>query len=209
MTISAARPGSRPVVETRPMRHPDLSDERQMGRRGWWLVVMNMLVPGSAQILAGNRRLGRFGLGATLTGWILLLVAAGLALFARSALVWLFTGPVSWILLTLLQVLLIGYAVLWLVLTIDAIRLVRLVKVPVVSRFALPIAALVVLSLLGGAAVYGSTVAAASRGTLTTIFGNSGPSLPPATGTTTSCCSEPTVATGETPCALTASRWCR
>ena len=153
-----------------------------MGRRGWWLIVMNALVPGSAQVLAGNRRLGRFGLGATLVGWLLVLIAAGLALFARSSLVWLVTGPFSWIVLTLVQVLLLGYAVLWVVLTIDAIRLVKLVKVPTISRFAIPVAALLVLSLVGGGAVYGSTVAASRRGTLSTIFGNSGPSLPPSDG---------------------------
>lgn len=182
MTLAAPRAAGRQLIETRPLRHPDLGDERFMGRRGWWLVVMNVLVPGSAQVLTGNRRLGRFGLGATLVGWLLVLIAAGLALFARSSLVWLVTGPLSWIVLTLVQVLLLGYAVLWLVLTIDAIRLVRLVKVPTISRFAIPVAALLVLSLVGGGAVYGSTVAASSRGTLSTIFGNSGPSLPPSDG---------------------------
>ena len=35
-----------------------------MTKRGWWLVLLNLLVPGSAQVLAGNRRLGRIGLGA-------------------------------------------------------------------------------------------------------------------------------------------------
>lgn len=182
MTYAAPRVAARPLIETRPLRNPELTDERFMGRRGWWLVALNALVPGSAQVLAGNRRLGRFGLGATLVGWLLLLVAAGLALFARSGLVWLATGPLSWLLLTLVQVLLLAYAVLWVVLTIDAIRLVKLVRVPTISRFALPVAALLVLSLAGGAAVYGSTVAASSRGTLSTIFGNSGPSLPPSDG---------------------------
>ena len=118
MTLAAPHAparGGRPLIETRPLRHPDSADEATMGRRGWWLVVLNALIPGSAQVLAGNRRLGRFGLGATLLGWFLLLIAAGLALFGRSALVWLAVGPLSWIVLTLVQVLLIAVVAFWLV----------------------------------------------------------------------------------------------
>ncbi|MGF2948511.1 LCP family glycopolymer transferase [Microbacterium alcoholitolerans] len=185
MTLAAPRAserGARPLIETRPLRNPDAGDAGQMGRRGWWLVVLNVLIPGSAQILAGNRRLGRFGLGATLLGWFLLIVAGGLALFAQPALVWLFAGPLSWIMLTLVQVLLLGYVVLWVVLTIDTLRQVRLVKVPPISRWALPVASILVLALVGSGTVYASTVAASSRGALTTLFGSGGPSLPPSDG---------------------------
>ncbi|WP_309128000.1 LCP family protein [Microbacterium sp.] len=185
MTLAAPRtsaPGARPLIETRPLRNPDLGDAAMMGRRAWWLVVLNALVPGSAQVLAGNRRLGRIGLGATLAGWGLLVLGAALALFARPVLIWMVSGPLSWIVLTLAQVTLIGYAVLWLVLTVDALRLVRLVKLPTVSRWVVPIASLLVMALAGGGAVYASTVAASSRGALDAIFGNSGPSLPPSDG---------------------------
>ena len=43
-----------------PVRYPDLRDPSVMTRRAWVLVVINLLIPGSAQLLAGNRRLGRF-----------------------------------------------------------------------------------------------------------------------------------------------------
>ena len=46
-----------------------------MTRRAWWLVALNILIPGSAQLVAGNRRLGRFGVGATFTLWLLGAVA--------------------------------------------------------------------------------------------------------------------------------------
>ena len=185
MTLAAPHAsarGGRPIIETRPLRYPDTADEATMGRRGWWLVVLNALIPGSAQVLAGSRRLGRFGLGATLLGWFLLLVGAGLALFGRGVLVWLVVGPLSWFVLTLVQVLLIGYAILWVVLTVDALRLVRLVRVPTVSRWAMPVASVLVLSLAASGAVYGSTVAASSRGAIGSIFGGGGPSLPPSDG---------------------------
>jgi hypothetical protein len=47
-----------------------------MTRRAWWLVVLNILLPGSAQVLAGSRGLGRFGLRAFLS-FVLLLVLTG------------------------------------------------------------------------------------------------------------------------------------
>ncbi|WP_158252272.1 hypothetical protein [Cryobacterium sp. Y29] len=34
-----------------------------MTRRAWWLIVPNIFVPGSAQVLAGSRALGRFAGG--------------------------------------------------------------------------------------------------------------------------------------------------
>lgn len=186
MSVAAPSATSRqgaPLVEPRPLRNPDAADPAFMGRRGWWLVVMNVLVPGSAQLLAGrNRKLGRFGLGATLIAWLLVIAAAIMAIFAQQALVWFVTGPLSWVVLTLAQVLLIGYALLWVVLTLDTLRLVRLVKVPPISRVAIPVVALLVVGLLGGGAGYAASIAGASRGALGNIFGNSGPSVPPSDG---------------------------
>jgi hypothetical protein len=129
VTLAAPRLAGQPLIETRPLRHPDTADSATMTKRGWWLVVLNVLLPGSAQVLAGSRRLGRFGLGATLTAWFLVLVAIGLALFARPTLLWLTVGAgwFSGVVLTVVQVLLVGYLILWIVLTFDTLRLARLV----------------------------------------------------------------------------------
>ena len=183
MTIAAPRATNfhaRPLVETRPLRHPDTDDSAFMGRRGWWLVLMNVLVPGSAQILAGgNRKLGRIGLVATLVSWALVLFTLAAALFARPVLIWVAT---NWFTLTALQVLFIAYALLWVVLTLDTLRIVRLVKVPTPSRFAIPVVALLLLGLVGGGAAYAATVAGSSRGVIGDIFGLSGISVEPSEG---------------------------
>ena len=55
-------------------------------------------------------------------------------------------------------------------------------KLPTITRWAAPIASLVVLALVGSGAVYASNIAADSRGALNALFGNSGPSLPPSDG---------------------------
>ncbi|WP_255305131.1 LCP family protein [Microbacterium sp. 3J1] len=184
MTLAPPRGATRPLIETRPLRRPDTSDASMMTKRGWWLVLLNVLVPGSAQVLAGSRRLGRFGLGATLLAWFLVVVAAGLALFARPVLLWLTVGGgfFSAALLTLVQVLLVAYVVLWIVLTFDVLRLVRLVKVPGLSKFAIPLVALLLLGLVGGATAYAASVVGSARNTISSIFGQSGPSLPPSDG---------------------------
>ncbi len=75
-----------PMIEARPLRNPDASSVEVMTRRGWWLVVLNFLLPGSAQVLAGNRRLGRFGLGATLVMWTVLVLSGLFALLSPSVL---------------------------------------------------------------------------------------------------------------------------
>lgn len=184
MTLAPPRATRRPLIETRPLRHPDSADSGMMTKRGWWLVAVNLLVPGSAQVLAGNRRLGRFGLGATLVSWVLAIVALGLALFARPVLLWLTIGGgfFSAAVLTIVQVLLVGYVVLWVVLTFDTLRLVRLVKVPGVSRLAIPVVALVLLGLVGGGAGYAATAVGSVRNTIGSIFGQSGPSVQPSDG---------------------------
>ncbi|MBQ3358021.1 MAG: LCP family protein [Microbacterium sp.] len=184
MTLAPPRAGGRPLIETRPLRHPDSTDAGAMAKRGWWLVALNVLIPGSAQIIAGNRRLGRIGLRATLLAWFLVVVAAGLALFARPVLLWLTVGAgwFSALVLTLVQILLVVYVVLWAVLTFDVLRMVRLVKVPTASRFAIPVVALILLGLVGGGAAYAATVVGSTRNTISSIFGQSGPSLPPDDG---------------------------
>ena len=161
-----------------PLRHPDVSSARLMTKRAWWLVGLNILLPGSAQLVAGDRRLGRVGVLTTLLLWLLLVIVLVVYLVAPSAIYTLFTQSGS---LTLLQVALIAYAVLWVVLTLDTLRLVRLVKAKPDARGW--IAAFTILVLVGitGTAGYASVVAGSARGALGDIF-SAGPSQPPVNG---------------------------
>lgn len=163
---------------TTPLRHPDASSPREMTKRGWWLVALNVLLPGSAQLVAGDRRLGRVGILATLVLWLLAVVTLLLLLVAPSTVYTLATQAGS---LTVVQVLLILYALLWIVLTLDTLRLVRLVKALPNVRTWIAAAAVVVLAGLTGTVAYGSVVAGSARGALGDIFA-AGPSEPPADG---------------------------
>jgi len=122
-----------------------------MTRRGWWLLILGWLIPGSAQALAGSRRLGRFGLGTTLLLWTLLIaLAAGLLLWPAGTLT-ILLFPVVMI---VAGALIVGYGVLWIVLGIDTLRLVRLVKVSSPSRYLIAILAVIAMVLTGSGAAY-------------------------------------------------------
>lgn len=178
------------VVEERPMRYPDAASRAVMTRRGWWLIALNFLIPGSAQVLAGNRRLGRFGIATTLVLWVLLIIALLFALLAPTAglsiitSAWLpdWLGLLRPLPLLIAQGLLIVYAVLWAVLTIDTLRLVRLVKTGTWARFAIAVVAIALMVVASGTAAYASTAVGTVRSTISTIFGASGPTVPPSDG---------------------------
>lgn len=163
---------------TSVLRDPDRTDTPFMTKRAWWLVGLNLLVPGSAQVLAGNRRLGRFGLGATLVLWALVVVGVAVAVFARGLLLDIATN--TWVLGGAVIVLLF-YAVLWLVLTLDTLRLVRLVRVAPAARAFVAGFSVLALAAVSGTAAYGAVSAGAGIDLLDTVFAE-GPSQPPVDG---------------------------
>ncbi|BDZ53775.1 LCP family protein [Agromyces marinus] len=161
-----------------PIRYPDTRSRPLMTRRGWWLVVLNILIPGSAQSLAGSHRLGRIGLGATLVLWTLLGIALVMRFTAPAVLYSLLANSVM---LWVLAILLVGYGVLWVVLTLDTLRLVRLVKTDPSARGWLALVAAGVMVLVSGGAAYGAYVATTASGFLSSVF-VAGPSEPPVDG---------------------------
>ncbi|WP_137843437.1 LCP family protein [Microbacterium sp. 2FI] len=182
-TMAPPRPTSptapAPLVRERPMRFPDASSPALMTRRGWWLVVLNFLFPGSAQVLAGNRRLGRIGLVSTLVMWVLVIAAVLSGMLGRSMFLAIAT---NWFALLFAQALLFAYAVLWLVLAVDTLRLVRLVKTGTGARFGIAAASVALLVVASGTAVQAASVAGTTRDTLGAIFGASGPTVVPSDG---------------------------
>lgn len=156
---------------TSPIRHPDTRQPELMARRGWWLVGLNVLLPGSAQILAGNRRLGRFALGATLILWATMALAAVLFFLNRGFALSLITNV--WV-LWLLQAALLFYAVLWLSTTLNALVLVRLVKTPGRTRAGLLAFTAVTLAVSVGGTSYAAYLTGVGRDTLGSVFAGGG-----------------------------------
>lgn len=160
---------------TSPLRNPDVRDPDVMARRGWWLLGLNLLIPGSAQLLAGNRRWGRFAVAATLTLWAIVVAALLLFWLWRPAALTIATNPIA---LTLAQVGLIFYAVLWLVTTLNAFTLVRLVKTRPSARAPLALFVIVSMVLGAGSAGWAAYMTGVGRDALSGVFAGGGIDAP-------------------------------
>lgn len=151
----------------RPIRTPDLSSPPVMTKRARWLVVLGFLLPGSAQVLAGNKRAGRFGLGVTFTALLVALLMLGGLVFARAATLSILTNSIF---LFVLQWLIVGLGLMWLIFGIDTLRLTKLVRVK--RNWRVPVAMLsVLLTVLPVAgAAWAATLINSGRGAIGNIF---------------------------------------
>ena len=150
-----------------PLRHTRTRTPPEMTRRAGRLIGMHLLVPGSAQMVAGNRVVGRIVIGIWLALWAVVLAALLTWLVQRALLVGVLTSAAG---LTVLQVGLLLVAAGWLALTVDVLRLTRLLRV---TPWARPLVAgvLVVAAVAGGgAAAWGAYAAGVARGALVSVF---------------------------------------
>jgi LCP family protein required for cell wall assembly len=155
------------VSAVSPIRFPDLGSPQTMTKRAWWLVGLNVLIPGSAQILAGNRRLGRFGVGTTFMLWSVVVVGFLVYLVGHSVIYTVVTNPIA---LTIVQVALGAYAILWIVLTLDTLRLTRLIKTAPGIRPMIAVLSVAALVATAGTASYMAVTAGSARDAVTQIF---------------------------------------
>lgn len=152
---------------TSPLRRPDTNQPELMAKRAWWLLGLNLLIPGSAQLLAGDRRWGRFAVGSTFVLWGIVIAAILLFALARPVALTIATNVVT---LWIAQLGLIFYAALWLVTTVNTLTLARIVKAAPRARGAL--AGFVALSLVVavGGTGWAAWATGIGRDTLGSVF---------------------------------------
>jgi LCP family protein required for cell wall assembly len=142
-----------------------------MHRRAWWLLLLTVVVPGSAQLVAGNRRLARIGITATISFWIFFLLLIGLGLINKGIAIWLVTLP---ILIWILSGALILYSILFAVLTVDTLRLMRLGRLYSRERW-ITFGAVVLAGVLGTSAIsYAGNLAGVQANFIGSIFNQGG-----------------------------------
>ena len=165
-------------ARTDPVRYPSGAAAPVLTKRAFLLVLMTMLVPGSAQTVAGNRRLGRAALRVTLVVWALVLIAVVLLLTSRPTLINLITNPIGSLLLVLgLAALAIGWAVLF----YNTLRLIRPVLLRPKVRPAVVVALVLAMVLGSGSLGYAAYLLNVGRDAIGSIFAN-GPSIEPSEG---------------------------
>lgn len=152
---------------TSPLRQPDTGQPELMAKRAWWLLGLNLLIPGSAQLLAGDRRWGRFAVGATFVLWAIIVAGAVLFLLARPVALTIATNV---IVLWVAQAALVFYAGLWLATTLNTLSFTRIVRASPRARG--PLAGFVALSLViaVGGTGWAAWATGIGRDTLGSVF---------------------------------------
>ena len=134
------------------------------------------MVPGSAQLVAGNRKLARVGIAATLSFWAIALVTILVGLIDKNGLLFRLI-PVNFV-FGFLAIVLGLYGFLFAVLAVDTLRLMRLGRLYKRERW-IAFAGLALAAVLGtsGLSWAGST-AGVSAGAIGSIFNQSGFTTP-------------------------------
>ena len=166
-------------VLTDPIRHPGSAAAPVRTKRAFVLILLTLFVPGSAQIVAGDRRLGRRALRVTLAAWALIVLMLILVATNRSLLIGIVTNPVTSLILILL---LVALAVGWAVLFINTLRLIRPVLLEPRTRPVVGVALVLAMVLSSGSLGYAAYLLNVGRNAIGSIFNASGPAIEPSEG---------------------------
>ena len=146
--------------------------DRLRVRRALTLLAMTVVLPGSAQLAAGNRRLGLIALRCwlVLLGLVVLVAVAGW--LDRGIILDLATDPRA---LLVLRLLLMALAVGWVVLLLDAWRLGDPPTLPRRPRLVVAGVSTALVGLLSSMLLFSAHVVAVQRDFIVSVFGD-GPS---------------------------------
>ncbi|TCC34847.1 LCP family protein [Kribbella sindirgiensis] len=154
-----------------PQEKPDLRNLREPKRfqRALTLLLMTLVLPGSAQIVAGSKRAGRWAwrVVAGLIAIVVFLVVLGL--IWRSGTINFLARPGT---LRLVQVLLILLAIGWAALFVDAYRIAQPLTLERNHRLITSILDGVLIFVVVGALVYASVIVNTQRDFVASVFGN-------------------------------------
>ncbi|MEW9872420.1 LCP family protein [Arthrobacter sp. HS15c] len=163
---------------TDPVRYPSSASAPVRTKRAFVLLLMTLLVPGSAQIVAGDRKLGRIALRVTLCVWALLAATLLLLVLNRSLLINIVANPFASLLIV---VVLVALALGWAFLFINTLRLIRPVLLAPGARPAVGIALVLALVLSSGSLGYAAYMLNVGRNAIGSIF-SAGPAIDPVDG---------------------------
>ncbi|MET4002928.1 LCP family protein required for cell wall assembly [Arthrobacter sp. UYCu511] len=173
-----SRPSNSPPTLTDPARFPEPASAPVRSRRAWILLLLTLILPGAAQVVAGNKRLGRLALRCTFTVWALVIAAVLLALLQRETLLNLFTSPVPSLLII---VVLVALAVGWAYMFLNTLSIIRPGLLAPGMRGMISIAVVVLMVLTSGSLGYGAFLINSGRNAITSIFA-AGPNMKPVDG---------------------------
>lgn len=179
MTNSQSRQPALPSVMTDPIRHPATATSPVRTKRAFMLLLMTLFMPGSAQIVAGDRKFGRAVLRVTLSVWALAILALILVFANRSLLINVVTNRItSVVLIIILSALAIGWAVVF----INTLRLIRPILLAPGMRPIVGVSLVLAMVLSSGSLGYAAYLLNVSRNAIGSVFTASGPAIDPVDG---------------------------
>jgi polyisoprenyl-teichoic acid--peptidoglycan teichoic acid transferase len=178
MSNEQFRPQNSRGALTDPVRHPAGASPSVRTKRAFVLLLLTLLVPGSAQIVAGDRQLGRRALRVTLTVWVLVIAALVLLATNRPLVIGLVTNPIASLLIVIILAVL---ALAWAALFVNTLRLIRPVLLEPGARPGVVIALVLAMVLSSGSLGYAAYLLNVSRNAIGSIFA-SGPAIDPVEG---------------------------
>jgi len=150
---------------------PQERSERVKLRRGLTFLGMTLLLPGSAQIAAGHRAVGRLALRVWIGIWVLLALVALLALVWRSGAIALVTSGVT---LRLVQVGLVVLGVGWGLLFLDAWRISRPPELARRHRLGFAVLNLALVFTVVGGLLASASIVSSQRDLMASVFAGGG-----------------------------------
>lgn len=178
MSSSKMRQAAPGTSMTDPVRYPASASSPVRTKRAFVLILLTLLVPGSAQVVAGSRKLGRAALRVTLGVWATLAAAVLLLLFNRTLLINIITHPVTSLVIVIL---LAALAAAWALLFLNTLRLIRPTLLAPRARPAVGIALVLAMVLGSGSLGYAAYLLNVGRNAIGSIF-SSGPTIDPVEG---------------------------
>jgi polyisoprenyl-teichoic acid--peptidoglycan teichoic acid transferase len=182
MTISSSKvtkASKRPAILTDPVRYPESANAPMRTKRAWALLFMTLVLPGSAQIVAGNKKLGRLALRITGVVWLVVIAAVVLGLTKLETLLNLLTNPLS------AMVIIVGLAAVavgWAFMFLNTLKIIRPSLLAPGMRTIVSGGLVVLMVLTSGSLGYGAYLINSGRNAITSIFGAGGPDMKPVDG---------------------------
>lgn len=174
----ATNASNRPPVLTNPFRYPESASAPVRSKRAWFLLLLTLVLPGAAQIVAGNKRVGRLALRFTFVAWALVLAAVVLAVVNREALLNLFTNP--WTSLPII-VAMAAAAVGWAIMFLNTLKLIQPALLAPGMRGLVSGALVLLMVATSGSLGYGAFLINSGRNAISSIF-QAGPAMDPIDG---------------------------
>ncbi|MEU3331921.1 LCP family protein [Glutamicibacter creatinolyticus] len=160
------------------LRQPETLSSPARSKRALILVLLTIVFPGSAQLIAGNRRLGRFVVSLTMLCWLAILALVAIYFIDYSILLnWAGHPNFQLFLIIVLSVLAVG----WLIMFINTLVIIRPKLLAPGMRGIVALFLVLAVAGTSGIFIYGASLLNTGRETITKVF-DEGPAFDPVDG---------------------------